>query len=169
MKRRLSKGFTLIELLVVIAIIGLLATLSVVAFESSRIKARDAKRKSDLKNIQKALELYYTNNNAYPITGAGVWLGVCATYGSKATTGANGYVPNLAPTYISVLPIDPRQASMPVNACYLYRSDDGQQYKLLTYLTAESTPDPADPFRDQAGRGSTFAVCFPPGSAACGW
>jgi prepilin-type N-terminal cleavage/methylation domain-containing protein len=43
MKLRVRKGFTLIELLVVIAIIGLLATLSVVSFSTSREKARLAK------------------------------------------------------------------------------------------------------------------------------
>ena len=61
-----KKGFTLIELLVVIAIIGLLSTLAVVALGSARVKARDSKRVSDLKQVQTALELYYTDNNAYP-------------------------------------------------------------------------------------------------------
>jgi prepilin-type N-terminal cleavage/methylation domain-containing protein len=43
MKLHVRKGFTLIELLVVIAIIGLLATLSVVSFSTSREKARLSK------------------------------------------------------------------------------------------------------------------------------
>lgn len=61
-----KKGFTLIELLVVIAIIGLLSTLAVVALGSARQKANDAKRLSDIKQIQTALELFYTDNNSYP-------------------------------------------------------------------------------------------------------
>jgi len=69
MRARKNRGFTLIELLVVIAIIGLLATLSVVAFGSTRTKARDAKRKADIAQIQKALDMYYADNGLYPISG----------------------------------------------------------------------------------------------------
>lgn len=68
MKRRISnyQGFTLIELLVVIAIIGILSTLAIVALGSARQKSRDSKRVADLNQIGKALELYYSDNNAYP-------------------------------------------------------------------------------------------------------
>ena len=61
-----KKGFTLIELLVVIAIIGLLSTLSVLALNGARARARDAKRIADIKQIQTALEMYYNDNNSYP-------------------------------------------------------------------------------------------------------
>ena len=61
------KGFTLVELLVVIAIIGLLSTLAVVSLGSARSKARDARRISDIKQIQTALELYYADQGVYPV------------------------------------------------------------------------------------------------------
>lgn len=61
-----KKGFTLIELLVVIAIIGLLSTLAVVALNSARQRARDARRVADVKQIQTALELYYNDQDEYP-------------------------------------------------------------------------------------------------------
>ncbi len=66
MKNQKKKGFTLIELLVVIAIIGLLATLSVVALNNARERARDSRRVSDIKQIQTALELYYNAEDGYP-------------------------------------------------------------------------------------------------------
>ncbi len=61
-------GFTLVELLVVISIIGFLATFAVYALNIARIKARDTKRVYNAKQIQKALQLYYDENNAYPLS-----------------------------------------------------------------------------------------------------
>lgn len=66
--RQNKKGFTLIELLVVIAIIGLLSTLSILALNSARARARDAKRIADIKQIQTALEMYYNDTGDYPAT-----------------------------------------------------------------------------------------------------
>ena len=69
--RKRNKGFTLIELLVVISIIGLLSSMAVYAFNVARVKARDVRRKVDLKQIQKALELYYDQKIYYPPQGIG--------------------------------------------------------------------------------------------------
>lgn len=62
-------GFTLIELLVVIAIIGILSAVVLASLNSARQKSRDAKRISDLKQLQLALELYFDDNSStYPAT-----------------------------------------------------------------------------------------------------
>jgi prepilin-type N-terminal cleavage/methylation domain-containing protein len=71
---RKSKGFTLIELLVVITIIGILATFIVASFTSAQRKGRDARRKSDLDAVKKALELVKndcTGAASYPEPSAG--------------------------------------------------------------------------------------------------
>lgn len=60
-----KKGFTLIELLVVIAIIGLLTAFLVANFVGVKQRARDAQRKSDLRNIQAALEIYRSDQGVY--------------------------------------------------------------------------------------------------------
>ncbi len=62
----MKKGFTLIELLVVIAIIGILSSVVLASLNSARAKGRDARRISDLKQLQLALELYYDSNSQYP-------------------------------------------------------------------------------------------------------
>jgi prepilin-type N-terminal cleavage/methylation domain-containing protein len=61
-----KRGFTLVELLVVIAIIGLLSTVAVVSMNGARVKARDAKRLSDVRQVQSALEVFYSVNDYYP-------------------------------------------------------------------------------------------------------
>lgn len=87
MFKNTKKGFTLIELLVVIAIIGILSSVVLASLNTARVKARDARRISDIKQIQLALELYYDSNNNYP-------------------TGLT--VANLVtPGYLPVLPTDP--------------------------------------------------------------
>jgi len=62
-----KKAFTLIELLIVIAIIVILVGLGTASIRKARIRARDAQRKSDLRTIQSALEVYYNAHGHYPI------------------------------------------------------------------------------------------------------
>lgn len=59
-------GFTLIELLVVIAIIALLSSVALIAYNSARQKSRDAKRLSDMTQMNNGLELYYATLRGYP-------------------------------------------------------------------------------------------------------
>lgn len=61
-----KKGFTLIELIIVITIMGILATMIIGNFFTSLKKGRDARRKGDLDQIQKALEMYYEDKKTYP-------------------------------------------------------------------------------------------------------
>jgi prepilin-type N-terminal cleavage/methylation domain-containing protein len=61
-----KRGFTLIELLVVIAVIGLLASIVLVSVNSTREKARNAKRLSDIKQYVLAIEMAYDDNGIYP-------------------------------------------------------------------------------------------------------
>ncbi len=62
-------GFTLMELLIVIAVIGILVSISTVAYSSAQKKTRDTRRKNDLKAIQNAFEQYYADtSNNYPST-----------------------------------------------------------------------------------------------------
>jgi general secretion pathway protein G len=98
-----KKGFTLIELLVVIAIIGLLSTLAVVALGNARVKARDSKRLSDLKQMQTALELYYTDQSGYPPTSGALGSGdfACLNNAGWQATGC-------ANPYMGMVPVDPK-------------------------------------------------------------
>lgn len=148
-------GFTLIELLVVISIIGFLASASMLMFNIARVKARDTSRKASLKLIQTALDLYYDSNNAYPSSG-GYWRSACPRYGGYPVKGANGYIPNLAPTQIGSLPLDPLPCSK--GDGYLYRSD-GTNYKLLSHVSPETYPASGQPFYDPVRPTWAWMLC----------
>lgn len=59
------KGFTLIELLMVIVIIGLLASIAIPKFATTREKAVVAAMKSDLRNLVTAEEAYFVDSIKY--------------------------------------------------------------------------------------------------------
>lgn len=121
-----KRGFTLIELLVVIAIIGLLSTLAVVALGSARQRARDSKRVSDLRQVQTALELYYTDNSAYPTEATAVELG---TTNYACLNSASGFTTADCPSpYMGLVPSDPGSNQ------YLYQSASGTTYTITATL-----------------------------------
>lgn len=128
-----KKGFTLIELLVVIAIIGLLSTLAVVSLNSARVKARDARRMSDLKQISTAMELYYSDNEAYPTT-----VGTCANGTIAASDGGalcSGFqITNGTDVYLAAIPADPSSGSN-----YIYNAE-------TSGYCIEATLEAGDPF-----------------------
>jgi prepilin-type N-terminal cleavage/methylation domain-containing protein len=98
LRKNNHSAFTLIELLVVIAIIALLATFSVIALNSARAKARDAKRLADIKNISTALDMYYNENGVYPVspTSSGIITNLCfSNIGITSTCGETVYIGDL--------------------------------------------------------------------------
>lgn len=107
-----KKAFTLIELLVVISIIGILAALAMVSFTGPQRQARDAGRKSDLRQYSTSLEEYANKNNGlYPVRGA-----VSASSTLCSDLGLTG------------CPEDPKNAS---DATFIYRyQSDGTYYVL---------------------------------------
>lgn len=66
MKRSGSEGFTLIELLIVVGIIAILAAIAIPNMLEAQTRAKVARAKNDLRVIAGALEMYRTDNNAYP-------------------------------------------------------------------------------------------------------
>ncbi len=169
-------GFTLIELLVVIAILAILATVTVLVLNPNALfgRVRDDRRRSDMSAMRAALNLYVTTNGSFPSTGGG-WWGTCPSYGGHDRSGSNGYIPNLAPTYMTQLPNDPKFGDTGGDVgegyrCYLYNSD-GVNYKLLAHFTVESQSPPipsTDPFYDPSRSGSqpTWGVYT---DGASGW
>jgi type II secretion system protein G len=134
--RQTNRGFTLIELLIVIVIIGILVTMGTFAFISSQKKARDSKRKEDLTQIAKALEMYNSDRGVYPnstnntIYGCGVTFTSICNWG---TTFGNGSTI----TYMAKLPKDPTAVWY---YAYTSLSDGFRLYARLENLEDASIP-----------------------------
>jgi len=131
-------GFTLIELLVVIAIISSLSALLVPNFMGARERARDAQRKSDLKQIQKALEMYKQDQNppAYPDpVDCGDGNSVCFPNSGNQWVSATGVV------YMNKVPKDPNRTTY--NGAYYYSvNNTNLTYTLCACLENIADPDP---------------------------
>jgi len=91
-----QRGFTIVELLIVIVVIGILAAITIVAYNGIQSRARDSVRALDIKQVQKAVELYYVDNGIYPSLGTDN-----VGYNLSSLAGA------LVPKYLAKLPTDP--------------------------------------------------------------
>ena len=122
-------GFTLIELLIAMVILGILTTIAASSYSNTRIKARDVKRKHDLEQVQKALEMYFNDTEHYPVSPlvefafGGQWI---KNQGTPMET-----------IYMSKVPGS--------NAEYCYESDGtGSYYRLFAILENERDPSIAE-------------------------
>lgn len=128
------RGFTLVELLVVIAIIGGLSSLLVPNFMAARERTRDAKRISDLHQIQKALELYKQDQSppSYPATDTFIRaVDDCWTSdGSGGSCTGNLYMSHM-----------PKEPIGQPQTFYYYERDTGDTLKYTLCACAENTAD----------------------------
>jgi general secretion pathway protein G len=154
-----QQGFTLIELLVVISVIAMLASVILVALNNTRIKARDAKRKTDIAQLQKGLELYYAANGSYPASGGSTQINAQWSSSNDASWTT---LQTLLQPYVASLPVDPRQTlgnvllnatgNSPVYAYAYYGGPlncaSGQEYALVYQL---ERPDITSPGHTSCG------------------
>ena len=166
-----SSGFTLIELLVVILVIGALSgvLLGVVNSSGVRAKARDSRRKADLTKIQTALELYFADRRAYPVSPGSpeVWEEI------DNSSNIETALEDVANTYLDPVPQDPTFTASTANGnpCdnptvlrYNYYSD-GNVYKLTAIMEVSTSNDdsPCTAAASSTNCGGTFTtgdVCY---------
>lgn len=142
------KGFTLLELLVVVAIIALLSAIALVSIDYVKARARDTKRKANINELHKALQIYHTTHEKYPIpVPSNVNAEICINGVDDALTKilnqSNITLTPLAdPLWPNVLP---EAAQEGTGHCYGYKSNSAT-YTLSYYyeLSALGTPGTND-------------------------
>lgn len=134
--KTIKNAFTFIEILVVVTIIGLLAAGAAVSYSRFSKQSRDAKRKTDLEQIRAALEMYKSNNNAYPAT-------LTLTISCTSPAGLQDPSPGTN-VYLNQIPSDPKCSTATNTPNYTYSSnttsytisaalEDGTTYTLNPY------------------------------------
>lgn len=134
---KLKSAFTLIELLVVISIIAILIAVATVSYTNAQEKGRDNKRKSDLKAVQTALEVYFQQNGKYPSTSSGTIQCNIVTPSDTTTHSWNSAFTCNTITYMNPLPKDPTNSP----AYYYDTSSPYSTYKLYAKLENANDKD----------------------------
>jgi len=127
--RKGANGFTLIELLVVMAIIAMVVSVMVIQFGAYRMRVRDVQRERNMKELQKALELYVTTKRLFPEEASVIITGTDAVSAALVDAGA-----------IPIVQPDPLNSGAFV---YTYDSASGKTYTISYALETDSIPGKA--------------------------
>jgi type II secretion system protein G len=115
------RGFTIVELLIVIVVIGILAAITIVAYNGIQQRARDSNRQSAIGSIRQALEMYKLDQGRYPSATS-----TQSVYGGweMSTDDPGTFMEYLAP-YISRTPLDPVNSNNAGIVYWYYRYGAG--------------------------------------------
>ena len=143
-----QKGFTLVEMLVVVAIIAILASVFLVGLSGFRQSAYDARRLSDIQNVQTYLERYYNMNQSYPTSTSWVDLNTALHVAQILSASQN-------------LPVDPAGGNLG-NPDYGYCGITGSNGTAQSYVIGVPLSKTASAWTQSQGVSGSFCnfTCF---------
>lgn len=135
MLKRKQHGFTIVELLIVIVVIGILAAISIVAYNGIQSRANDTRIKTAVNQLEKSMLLWSSENGNQIIGGSG---STTAVGSSGCVDGSSGwfstgiYTCSQEDTLIATGNLPPGfTQSLPKNINITYASDG--RYSLMLY------------------------------------
>ena len=133
LKNNTKKGFTLIELLIVVTIIVLIASVVIGYVSQVGIKGRDSRRKQNIDQIAKAINLFFNDKGYLPQNATG-W----CTYISNSNSGlGQAFQADLEP-YMKNIPLDPNKAGSVGDYLFSNTDNTGGKYTLCANLEAST-------------------------------
>ncbi|RYD50379.1 MAG: type II secretion system protein [Sphingobacteriales bacterium] len=91
-----SRGFTIVELLIVIVVIGILAAITIVAFNGIQQRAKNTSTISAAQQSIKLIKAYRAaNDDTYPMSGTACLTNTCTDYAGTAAAVDSGLRTNL--------------------------------------------------------------------------
>ena len=134
-------GFTIVELLIVIVVIGILAAITIVAYNGVQARAFNIRVQSDVKNVEKIVEAYKAINGSYPSTGS-----LSTVYGDSNCTGGT-IRSDWVPSVTEKLPQSQANSGvLGARGCYMY-SSDGTNYIVSAWNGISGGPQNSTMYR----------------------
>lgn len=144
-----NKGFTIIELLIVIVVIGILAAITIVAYNGIQQRARNAQVTSGVNAYVKAIESHKVVKGEYPTVsgclGANYPSNNCWTTGGSATWSVNAtldsqlseFIPNKPTLATSLLEMGPSYPGY-FRAGFIYNFTSSAYIEMRYYLAGSN-------------------------------
>ena len=158
-RQRYAFGFTVVELLIVIVVIAILASITVVAYNGTQVRATNAKIASDARALQKSIMLYKEAYGHFPMysgtpgsVGGGFGYAcignafdakndfaqgecVCSMFsGDVDWTCIHGFNPQLTVELKKTI------KNVPDTSQYVFRSSGGNNWRGMLYAAGEDYP-----------------------------
>lgn len=155
-----DKGFTLIELLVVISIIGVLSAVLMANISGIRERARDARRKSDLREIKDALRVYHNDYDDYPTNDSSGLIVGCGDGDTPVGCSWGSEFIRKGTTYMKTLPADPlSQVASPIYYTYAYIDRDNFNLKAVLDNKSDTDITKSQTLCNSSTGGTDYYVC----------
>ncbi len=128
MKNKYNKGGTPLQFIVIVIIIGVMSAMIVYFVSSSTVQSRDLRRKENIGQLVKAINMYFNIKGELPVKNV-----TCSTVSSSISNYKQNLKIALTP-YISSIPVDPTLGGKSGDYVLSINSSSAGSYKICAKM-----------------------------------